>query len=132
MEAPSKTGNSGRMQGAAAVSRPAANASTISIMSGSPRRSGRYLSLHQGEQWFALFDDVGGELTPGHAARVPGRMGRLGWNEEDVAGLQCDRRLVADLILELAFEHINDLFARMRVPAERHAGSEVDAHLDSL
>src|SRR6266850_87332 len=89
-------------------------------------------SLHQSEKRLAFLDDVGGELAPVDAAGVPGRMGRVGRNEQDVAGLERDRRLVADLILERAFEDINDLFAGMRMLAERHAGGEVDADLDGL
>src|SRR4029453_7311130 len=129
MDAPSKTGSSGRMQGAAAVSKTGANASAISIMSGSPRRSVQQPSLHQSEKRLAFFDDVGGELTAGAAADVPGRMDRSGRNEEDIAGLERHRRLVADLIFERAFEDIDDLFAGMRVLAERHARGEVDADL---
>src|SRR4051812_39994489 len=130
MEAPSKTGSNGRMQGAAAVSKPAANANAISIMSDSPR--GPPLSLHQRDERFALLDDVGCKLTAGDAAGVPGRMDRSGRNEQHVAGLQCDRRLVLDLIFERAFEDINHLLAVMRVLAKRHAGGEVDADLDRL
>src|SRR5882672_3537480 len=59
-------------------------------------------------------------------------MDRSGWNEEDVAGLERDRRLPLDLILERALEDINDLFARMGVLAERYSRSKVDAHLDGL
>src|SRR6187402_3693651 len=92
-EAPSKTGSNGRMQGAAAVSTPAANANAISIMSNSPRAPALPL-LHQREERLALFDDVGGKLTAGDAAGVAGRMDRSGRNEQHVAGLQCDRRLV--------------------------------------
>src|SRR6185295_3784761 len=116
----------------AAVSKPAANASAISIMSGSPRQSGPQPSLHQCEERLALLDDVGGELTTGDAAGIPRRMRRVGGNEEDVSGLERDRRLVADLILKRAFEDVDDLFAGVGVLAERHAGREVDAYLDGL
>src|SRR3954471_15080219 len=130
MEAPSKTGSSGRMQGAAAVSRPAANAKAISIMSNSPR--GRPPSLHQRQERLALLDDVGGKLAAGDAAEVPGRMDCSGRNEEHVACLQFHRRLVLELIFERAFQDINDFLAGMGVLAERHAGGEVDADLDGL
>ncbi len=49
MDAPSKTGSNGRMQGAAAVSSPAANANAISIMSDSPRgRRYHFTSVRSG------------------------------------------------------------------------------------
>src|SRR6185295_20055083 len=99
-------------------SSPAANANAISIISGSPRGPPR--SLHQRQQRLTFLDDVGGELAAGDAAGIAGRMNRSGWNEEHVAGLQRDRWLVLDLIFERAFEDINDLFAGMRVLAERH------------
>src|SRR6185369_1198539 len=130
MEAPSRTGSNGRMQGAAAVSSPAANANAISIMSDSPRGPPR--SLHQCDERFALLDDVGGKLTAGDAAGIPGRMDRSGRNEEHVAGLKCHRRLVLDLIFERAFEDINHLLAVMCMLAKRHAGGEIDADLDRL
>src|SRR4051794_28817058 len=112
MEAPSKTGSTGRMQGAAAVSTPAANANAISIMSNAPRAPGPP-SLHQREEGLPLLDDVGGKLTAGYAAGVPGRMDRFRRNEEHVAGLQRHRRLVLELIFERAFEDIDDFLAGM-------------------
>lgn len=59
-------------------------------------------------------------------------MNRSGRDEQDFAGLERHRRLALDLILERAFEHIDDLFARVRVLAERHSRVELDAHLDDL
>src|SRR5882672_6220978 len=59
-------------------------------------------------------------------------MDRSGWNEEDVAHLERDRRLPLDLILERALEDINDFFARMGVLAEGDSRSKVDAPLDGL
>src|SRR5438132_6118458 len=132
MEAPSRTGSNGRMQGAPAVSKPAANARAISIMSDSLRRSGSQPSLQQREKRLAFHDDVGGELTAGDAAGVLGRMRRVGGNEEDVAGFQRDWRFVPDLIFERALQDINNLFAGMGVLAERHGGREVDAYLNGL
>src|SRR3954465_5282592 len=119
MEAPSKTGSNGRMQGAAAVSKPAANANAISIMSDSPR--GPRSLLHQREERFALLDDVGGKLTAGDAAEVLRRMDRSCGNEEHVTGVQCHSRLVLELIFELAFEDINDFLAGMGVLAKGDA-----------
>src|SRR5260370_4200404 len=89
-------------------------------------------SLHQCEQRLAFLDDVGGQLTAGAAADVFRRVDRSGGNEENIAGLERHRRLVLDLILERACEDIDDLFARMRMLAERHAGRKIDAHLDGL
>ena len=40
--------------------------------------------------------------------------------------------LAVDLVLQRPFKDIDDLFARMRVPAERYSRAEVDAHLDDL
>src|SRR4030095_11391102 len=106
---PTKPRRQGGVRGAAAVSRPAANANAISIISDSPR--GPPLSLHQREERFALLDDVGGKLAAGDAAEVPARMNGSGGNKEHVAGVQRHRRLVLELIFELAFEDINDFLA---------------------
>src|ERR1700754_147900 len=59
-------------------------------------------------------------------------MDRTGRNEVDLAGLEYDWRLAIDLVFHQAFEDIDDLFARMRVPGGRHAGVYVNAHLDGL
>src|SRR5260370_40179071 len=77
-------------------------------------------SLHQCEQRLAFLDDVGRELTAGAAADVLRRVDRSGGNEEDVAGLERHRRLVLHLLLNRAFEDIDDLFAPMRMLAECH------------
>jgi len=50
----------------------------------------------------------------------------------DVASPERHRRLTLDLVLERALEDINDLLAWVRVLAERHARSELDAHLNNL
>src|SRR5262249_3418921 len=63
---------------------------------------------------------------------VPRRVDRSGWNEQDVAGLERHGRLALDLILERAFEDIDDLFSRMRMPGERNSRRELNAHLDNL
>src|SRR5215213_8517863 len=65
-------------------------------------------------------------------ADVLRRVDRAGRDEQEVAGLERHRRLALDLILQRAFEDIDDLFARMRVLAERRSRVEVDAHLDDL
>ena len=49
-----------------------------------------------------------------NAADVLRRVDRSGRDEQDVAGLERHRRLALDLILQQAFEDIDDLFARMR------------------
>src|SRR5215470_2674639 len=98
----------------------------------SPRLCEPPSSLHQCEQRLAFFDDIGGELARGDAADVLRRMDRSGRNEEYVPGLERHRRLALDVILERAVEDIDDLFARMGVPAEGYARVDVDAHLDGL
>ena len=60
------------------------------------------------------------------------RMDGFGRNEQDLAGLECDRRSSFDLILECALDDIDDLFARVPVPAERCARGEIDTHLDDF
>jgi hypothetical protein len=57
---------------------------------------------------------------------------RPGRDEQDVAGLERHRRLALHLILQRAFEDIDDLFARMRVLGGRIARFELDARLDDL
>ena len=89
-------------------------------------------SLDQHDERLPFFDDIRGELRAVAAADVLRRVDRSGRDEQDVAGLERHRRLALDLILQRAFEDIDDLFARMRVPGERHSRREVDAHLDDL
>src|SRR3954466_13840771 len=45
---------------------------------------------------------------------------------------QRDPRLAVHLVLHRSLKDVDDLFARMRVPAERYSRAEVDAHLDDL
>ena len=59
-------------------------------------------------------------------------MDRPGRNEQDVASRERHRRRALDLIHQRAFEDIDDLFARMRVPGGRQSRRDVDAHLDDL
>ena len=44
------------------------------------------------------------------------RVDYSGRDEQDLAGLERDRRLSSTVILHIAFEDIDDFFARMRVP----------------
>ena len=53
-------------------------------------------------------------------------------DEEDAASFQYHRRLTVHLIFQRAFDDIDDLFARMPVPAERRSGVQLDKHLDDL
>jgi hypothetical protein len=55
-----------------------------------------------------------------------------GLDEQDVAGLERNRRLVLDLVLERALENIDDLFARMPVLGERRSRFDLHAHLEDL
>src|SRR5215472_263364 len=78
-----------------------------------------------------FFDDVRGELRPICAADVPRQVRSSGRDEQDVAGLD-PRQLAADLVLQRAFDDIDDLFARMRMHRGDISRVEVDAHLDDL
>src|SRR5262245_47936368 len=80
-------------------------------------------SLDQCEKWLPFFDDIRCELR---------RVDRAGRDEQDVAGLERRRRSALDLILQRAFEDMDNLFARMPVLAKRHSRVELDAHLDDL
>jgi hypothetical protein len=57
------------------------------------------------------------------AADVLRRVDHSGRDEQDVAGLERDRRLPIQLILQHVFEKIDDLFARMRVPGRATPGA---------
>jgi hypothetical protein len=57
---------------------------------------------------------------------------RFGRDEEDLASLDCRRRLVLDLLLLRAFEDIDGLFARMPVPRGRASPIDLDPGLDDL
>ena len=84
------------------------------------------------DERLSLLDDVGGELRAGAAADVLRRVDRSRRNEQDAAGLECHRRLAVDLVLQRAFQHVDDLFAGMRVPAELDSGVQLDAHLNDF
>src|SRR5260370_34997903 len=91
-----------------------------------------HCSPGQYDERFAFFDDIAAELRGVAAADILRRVNRPGRDEQDAAGLERHRRLALDLIPQRAFEHIDDLFARMRVPAERRSLGEIDAPLDDL
>jgi hypothetical protein len=63
---------------------------------------------------------------------VPHRVNRLGRHHQDFAVVVRLRRLSVDLILERAFEDVDDLLARMLVPHGRRFRGELDAVLDDL
>src|SRR5262249_42519367 len=89
-------------------------------------------SLRQRERRLAFLEHVGGKLGRVGAAGVLRRVDGAGRDEQDVAGLERHRRLALDVILQRAFEHVDDLLARMGVPGEGGARGEVDAHLEDL
>src|SRR3954454_19925082 len=89
-------------------------------------------SLVHHYQRLPLLDEICRELSAVAAADVLRRVDRAGRDEQHAAGLQRDRRLAVHLVLQRPFKDIDDLFARMRVPAERGSRAEVDAHLDDL
>src|SRR6266702_2669010 len=95
-------------------------------------RTTRGRSLDHHDERLPFFDDIRGELRPGAAADVLRRVDRSGRDEQDVAGLERHRRLALDLILQRAFEDIDDLFARMRVLGRRISRFDLDARLDDL
>src|SRR5262245_40741842 len=103
-----------------------------STMLGNNSGASHWRSLDQLYERLPFFDDIRGELRPVAGADVPRRVDRSGRDEQDVAGLERDRRLALDLILQRALDNIDDLFARMPVPGERHSRIEVNAHLDDL
>src|SRR5262245_50500244 len=69
-------------------------------------------SLDHREERLPFFNDIRGELRAVAAADVPRRVDRSSRDEQNVAGLEHHRRFALDLILERAFEDIDDLFAR--------------------
>src|SRR5215216_4751258 len=87
------------------------------------------LSLDHHDERLPFFDDIRGELGPVAAADVLRRVDRSGRDEQDLAGFERRRRLSLDLILQRAFEDVDDFFARMPVLAERHPRRELDARL---
>src|SRR5688500_18059600 len=89
-------------------------------------------SLHQHDERLPFFDDIRGELRPGNAANVPRRVNGSSRNEHDISGFQRHWQVVVDLILQRSLDHVDDLFARMPMLAERRSRSELDAHLDDF
>ena len=66
------------------------------------------------------------------AADVPDGMDRTVRDEQYVAGLERHRRLAVDLILQQAFDDVDDLFARMAVRGKCNPWGEINAHLNDL
>src|SRR5262249_34846 len=79
-------------------------------------RSADVSSVDDDEERLPFLDDVGGELRRLPAADVLHRVNRLGRHDQRFAGAVRLRRLTVDLILERAFEDVDDLLARMLVP----------------
>ena len=96
-----------------------------------PGRDRDAQSLDQREERLAFLDDIGCELGRVAGADVLRRMDRRSRNEKDVAGLGLDNSAV-DLVLPRPFDHIDDLFARMRVARKRISRVEIDAYLHDL
>src|SRR5262245_3849114 len=88
-------------------------------------------SLHRREERLALFDYISGKLRPVAGADILRRMGCPGRDKQDVAGLD-PHHLAADLVLQGAFDDVDDLLPRVRVHGGDITGVEVDAHLDDL
>src|SRR5882724_1906859 len=88
-------------------------------------RSGR-----RRRQRLALLDDVGRQDLGGRGARVLRHVHRPRGHEEEVAGLQRQRRLALHLDRDLAFQNIGELFARMGVLGRGGAGGKLAAHLN--
>src|SRR5215472_3677695 len=91
-----------------------------------------WASVGSREERLAFLDDIGGELRPAAGADVLRLVDLPGRDEVDVSRLECHRLLPVDLVLERALEHVDDLFARMRVPGRRLARQDVDDHLDGF
>jgi hypothetical protein len=72
-------------------------------------------SLDHRDERLPFFDDIRGELRRVAIADVRHPVDHSGRDEKDLASLVRRRRLALDLILQRAFEDIDDLFARMRV-----------------
>src|SRR2546428_9819471 len=89
-------------------------------------------SLGQHDERLPFFDDIRGELRPVAAADVLCCVDRSGRDEQDLADLERHRRVAPDLILQGASQGIDDPFAPMTGPAERHPGGAIDAHLHEL
>src|SRR5262245_58562550 len=89
-------------------------------------------SVDDDEERLPFLDDVGGELRRVPVADVPHRVNRLGRHHQRFTGVVRLRRLPVDLILERAFEDVDDLLARMLVPDRRRFRAELDAVLDHM
>src|SRR5262245_65980303 len=92
----------------------------------------RITSLDHREERFPFLDNICSELRAVAFADVLCCVDGSRWDEQNVAGLEGYRRLALERVFPRAFEDIDDLFARMRVPRSRRARRELDAHLDNL
>src|ERR687898_1629632 len=89
-------------------------------------------SLDQHDEWLPFFDDIRGELRRVAGAYVLHRVDRFGPDEKDPARLERRPWLVLDLILQRAFQDIDDLFARMGVLEGWRLRANVHAVLDDF
>src|SRR5215207_4470654 len=89
-------------------------------------------SLDQHDEWLSFFDDIGGKLRPVGGAYVLHRVDSFSRDEKDLARVERRRWLVLDLILQRAFQDIDDLFARMEVLEGWRFRADVHAVLDDF
>ena len=89
--------------------------------------------LGHGEERLALFHDVGGECAgAGAGAGVAYRVGYPGRDGQGLAGVVHLGGLAVDLVLQRAFQDVDDLLTRMGVPDRGRVRLDVDARLDHL
>src|SRR5262249_52326833 len=90
------------------------------------------VSVDQLDQRFAFFHDVRRELRTVRAADVLGAVDGARRNEEHITGSERYRRFAVQLVLQLPFEHIDDLLAGMAVSGRGLTWIYINAHLDDL
>src|SRR5438270_843819 len=93
------------------------------------RRRGRRGVLHHGSQRLPLLDHIGGEHFRRTLADVPGGVDGLRRDEERISCLQRGVRFPRNLQFEGPFQQVPELFAGMRVLADRRAWLEFGTDL---
>src|SRR5215208_6587621 len=89
-------------------------------------------SLDHHDERPPFFDDIRGKLRPVGGAYVLHRVDSFSRDEKDLARLDRRRWLVLDLILQRAFQNIDDLFARMGVLEGWRFRADVHAVVDDF
>src|SRR4051794_4394808 len=84
------------------------------------------------EERLALLDYVGGELGCFAAARVPDGMHGFRRNQQAFACAEGLSSTAVDPVLQGAFQHVDDLLARVLVPQRGSVRIDFDAVLDQL